>query len=189
MLDYAIHFYNSYTILFYIFLVIAVILEWPITILALSLLSWKLWIGFFTILIFAFIWDFVWDLLHYIVWRFFKNKILKKDFSLVQKVENKLKWHSLIDKLIVIKYTPPITSLWLLYLWYAKTNFKQFIKAGVIISIISSIFITSIWYNFWYLFKDENDFRYLIILLFLSFVVFYFLLRVITKYLIKKIYE
>ena len=135
------------------------------------------------------VWDFIWDLLHYIVWRFFKNKILKKDFSLVQKVENKLKWHSLIDKLIVIKYTPPITSLWLLYLWYAKTNFKQFIKAGVIISIISSIFITSIWYNFWYLFKDENDFRYLIILLFLSFVVFYFLLRVITKYLIKKIYE
>lgn len=189
MLDYAINFYNNYALIFYVILVIAVIFEWPIVILALSLLSLKLWIGFFTILVFAFIWDFFWDLLHYTIGRFFRNKVMKKDFSLIKKIEERLKWHSLIDKLIVIKYTPPLTSLWLLYLWYTKIDFKTFVKNDVILCFFSSIFITGIWYNFWYLFKDQNDFKYLIVLLFISFIIFYIVFRTFTKYLIKKIYE
>ncbi|MDD2907555.1 MAG: hypothetical protein PHH98_02840 [Candidatus Gracilibacteria bacterium] len=189
MLEYAIEFYNNNTFLFYFILVITVIIEGPITILALSLISSSLEIGFFTILIFAFIGDFFGDLLHYFVGRFFKNKLIKRDFSIVKKVEEKLIGHSLMDKLIVIKYTPPITSLGLLYLGYIKTNFISYSKNGAILSAFSAIFITSIGYNFGYLFKDKNDFTYLLIGLFLSFAVFYFLLKLFTKYLIKKIYE
>lgn len=189
MLDYAIAFYNNHIILFYLLLILTVIIEWPITILAISLVSSRLWIGFLEILFFSFIWDFAWDMIHYIVWKFFKSKILKNDFSLVQKTQERLKGHSLLDKLIVIKYTPPITSIWLIYLWYINTNFKKFLKNDFLLCVFSSIFITSIWYNFWHIFRNQDDFKYLIIGLFLSFVVFYVLLKIFTKYLINKIYE
>ena len=189
MLELALHFFNNYTIFFYILLTISVIIEWPIIILWLSLIAPKLWFWFFEILFFAFIWDFWGDLLHYFIWKFFKNKIAKKNFSVIKKIEKKLKKHSLLDKLIVIKYTPPITSIGLLYLWYTKISLKKFIKNDIILSIFSSIFITSIWYNFWNYFKDNNNFGYFIILLFFSFIVFYIFLKLITKYLIKKIYE
>jgi len=189
MFDYALSFYLNHEIIFYILLIISVVLEWPITILALSLIAPKLWIWFIEILFFAFLWDFLWDLLHYFVWSFFKWFILKKDFSLIKKVENKLKNNSLFDKLIVIKYTPPITSLWLLYLWFSKIPIKKFIKNDIFLCVFSSIFITSIWYNFWYLFKNNNNFLLFISLIFISFIIFYFILRKVTWYIIKKIYE
>lgn len=189
MFEYILHFYTNYTVLFYILLTITVILEWPITILALSLVAPTLSINFFIILLFSFLWEFLWDTLHYLFWKFFKTKVLKKDFSIIKKIEERLKWHNLMDKLIVIKYTPPITSLWLLYLWYTKTDFKIFLKKDIVLCLFSAVFITSIWYNFWHLFKNQTDLKYLIILFFLSFIVFYFLFRTFTKYLIKKIYE
>ncbi len=189
MLEYILHFYSDYTLIFYIFLIIAVILEWPITILSLSLVAPKLEIWFFEILLFAFLWDFLWDLLHYFVWRFFKWYIIKKDFKLIKKIEKKLKKHSLFDELIIIKYSPPITSLWLLYLWFSKIPISKFIKNDIFLCIFSSIFITSIWYNFWYLFKDNDNFILFITLVFISFIVFYFILRKFTWYIIKKIYE
>jgi len=189
MFEYAILFYNNHELLFYLFLIIAVIIEWPITILALSLVAVNLWISFLVVFIFSFIWEFIWDILHYIIWRFFKTNIFKnKKFSLLEKIEKKLEKHSLFDKLIVIKYTPPITSIWLLYMWYNKINLLKFIKNISVFAIINWLIITSIWYNFWYFFKDKVDMNYLIITLFLSFLIFYFLVKYITKYIIKKIY-
>jgi len=54
---------------------------------------------------------------------------------------------------------------------------------------LSSFFITIIWYNFWYLFKDNDNFVLFISLVFVSFVIFYFVFRKISKFIIKKIYE
>jgi len=189
MLDYAIHFYYTHKVFFYILLLVLVILEGPVIILSLSFLAVKFHFSFLDIYIFAFLWDFLWDLWHFLFWRFFSVKILKKDFSLVQKIDKKLKNHSLLDKLIVIKYTPPITSLGLIYLWFSKISFKNYIKNSFYISVFSAFFITFIWYNFWYLFKDKDNLVYLIFWSFLSFVVFYFLFKIITKYIIKKIYD
>lgn len=188
MLDYALNFYNNYTVIFYILLIITVILEWPITILTLSLLSTTFWFSFIFVYIFAIIWELFWDILHYILWRFFKQNIFKnKNFKLLEKTEEKLKNHSIFDKLIVIKYTPPITSIWLIYLWYQKVDFKSFLKNIVIFSIINWFLITFIWFYFWKYFVNKEDFKYLIIWLLFSFLLLYFLIKIVSSYFIKKV--
>ncbi len=189
MIDYIIHFYLNYKIIFYLLLIIWVIIEGPIIILSLCLLAPKFGFGFFEILFFAFLWDFIWDLFHFLFARFFRNKFKNKDFWIIKNLEKKLRKHSLLDKLIIIKYTPPITSLWLLYLWFSNTSFKKYLKNSIYLSVFTSLFITFIWYNFGYLFSKQDNFYYFIILLFLSFVLFYFLFKLLRKYLLKKIYD
>ena len=188
MFDYILHFYETYKILFYFFIILWVIFEWPIIILSLSLIANKIWFNFYEIFFLAFLWDFLWDLLHFLFAKFFRKK-LKKDFSIIEKLNKKLEKHSLFDKLLVIKYTPPITSLGLLYLWYSQVSLKKFIKNDIVFNIFSSLFITIIWYNFWSLFKNIDNFWIFISLVFISFVIFYFLFRIITRYFVKKIYD
>lgn len=188
MLDYALQFFNNYTILFYLILTIAVIIEWPVTILGLSLVAPVLWIHYFTILFFAFVWELFWDIGHYLIWKFAKKTFFKKEkYHRIEKLEHKLQRHSLFDKLLIIKYTPPITSIGLMYLWFNKISLKEFIKNDIILIIISSIFITLIWYNSGFLFKDKNNFIYLIMALSISLTLFYFWTKHISKYFIKKI--
>ena len=74
MFDFAISFYENYIYFFYALAVVAVILEWPITVLAISsFIAPKYWLSFWLIFALAFIWDFVWDLLHFYMWKFWKN--------------------------------------------------------------------------------------------------------------------
>jgi membrane protein DedA with SNARE-associated domain len=188
MLDYALNFYNNYTTIFYILLVVSVIIEGPITILTLSFLAPKFWFSFILIYFFSFIWEFTWDLIHYFIWRYFKKNIFKdKNFKLLEKIENKLKYHSLFDKLIVIKYTPPITSIGLIYLWFQKVKLKRFIQNVVVFSLFNWILITFIWYYFWILFVNNSDLKYIIIWFMLSFLIIYFLSKIIASYFVKKI--
>jgi hypothetical protein len=188
MIEYALQFYNNYTIIFYCILLVAVIFEWPIIILTLSLLAPKFWFTFIFICVFSLLWEFWGDLLHYFIWRVFKRNIFSdKNFSIFSKIEKKLENHSLMDKLIVIKYTPPITSIGLIYLWFQKTDFRSFVKNWFILAVFNAIIITSIWYNFWLLIKDKNDFEYLIMWLMLTFLIFYMLVKITSSYLIKKI--
>lgn len=182
MLEYAISFYNNYTVIFYLLLITAVVVEWPITILTLSMLAPKLEIPFLVIYVLAFSWEFFWDLLHYVIWRFFKKNILKnKSFKTLEKAEEKLKNHSLFDKLIVIKYTPPITSIWLLYLWFNKTDFKEFSKYILLISLFNWIVISFIWLNFWVFLKDNANLEYILMWIMFSLVILYLSMRVIWK--------
>lgn len=188
MLEYSLLFYNNYTFLFYIWIILAVIIEWPITILILSILATKINLSFFYVYAFAFFWEFLWDILHYFVWRFFKKNIVKdKEFKIFEKIEKKLVNHSLFDKLIVIKYTPPITSIWLLYLGFQKTNFKEFLINITIFSTFNSLIVTLIWYYFWAYFANKNELKYIIIWIMFGFLLLYLLIRVISYYFVKNI--
>lgn len=188
MLEYSLHFYNNYTLLFYIWVILAVIIEWPITILILSILATRINLSFFYVYAFAFFWEFLWDILHYLVWRFLKKNIVKdKEFELFEKIEKKLINHSLFDKLIVIKYTPPITSIWLLYLGFQKTNFKKFLINITVFSTFNSLIITLIWYYFWAYFADKNELKYIIIWIMFGFLLLYLLIKIISYYFVKHI--
>lgn len=188
MLDYALQFYNNYTIIFYILLIIAVILEWPITILTLSLISPKFWFSFSLIYIFSILWEFFWDLLHYFLWRFFKTNIFKnKNYILFEKIEKKLEKHSLFDKLVVIKYSPPITSIWLLYMWFQKISIKKFILNVILFSLLNWLIITFIWFYFWQYFLNESDFKYLIMWILFCFLFVFLIIKLISYYLVKNI--
>jgi hypothetical protein len=187
MIDYALSFYNNYTIIFYILLTITVVLEWPITILTIALLAPKFWFSFLLIYLFWFIWEFFWDLAHYFVWRFFeKNLLNNKKYKVFEKIEKKLENHSLFDQIIVIKYIPPITSIWLLYLGFNKTNLITFIKNIIVFALLNSLIITFIWFNFWILIKDKQEFEYIIIWIMISILILYLALKLVTSFIIKK---
>lgn len=187
MIDYALSFYNNYTIIFYVLLTVTVILEWPITILTLALLAPKFWFSFLLIYSFWFIWEFFWDLAHYFVWRFFeKNLLSNKKYKVFEKIEKKLENHSLFDQIIVIKYIPPITSIWLLYLGFNKTNLITFIKNIIVFAWLNSLIITFIWFNFWILIKDRQEFEYIIIWIMISLLILYLTLKIISSFIIKK---
>lgn len=190
MIDFAISFYNDYLVLFYLIVIIAVILEWPIVILTLTLLSAKLEIPFFVLIILALIWDFWWDLLHFFAWKIFhkkfeKSKKLKKFENFKEKINN----FPLFEKLIIIKYTPPITSIWLIYLWLNWEKTWNFIKYDFPLCLFSSFLVLFIWYNFSEYFKNTDNLTYFFLAVWFSIFTLVFLSKFIIKIILKKIYK
>lgn len=190
MLDYAISFYNEYIFLFYFITIIAVILEWPIVILTLTLLSVKLGIPFWVLIFLAFIWDFWWDFLHFLIWKYFKkffqkNKKIEKFNNFKEKIDKV----PLLEKLIIIKYTPPITSIWLIYLWFSSEKTWDFIKKDFFLCIFSSFLVLFIWYNFWQYFKETNNLTYFFIWVWFAIFIVVLLTKIISKFILKKIYK
>lgn len=190
MIDFAISFYNDYKILFYFIVLIWVIFEGPILILTLTILAPKLWINFSVLVLLAIFWDFWWDLLHFLAWKyskkiFFKNKKLKTFNNFKEKIKD----FSLFEKLLVIKYTPPITSIWLIYLGFSWEKFLNFFKNDFPICIFSSFLILFIWYYFWEYFKDNNN---LVLIFFTIWVAIFFIIfftRIFSKFILNKIYK
>jgi len=188
MIDYALNFYNNFTFIFYILLLVALVLEGPITILTLSLFASRLWFSFIFIYFLAFLWEFLWDLLNYSIWRFFKKNLFKnKNFIVFENIEKKIETHPLFDKIIVIKYTPFVVAIWLMYLWFQKINIKEFMKNISLLALIDSFAITFIWFHLWKFLIAKDDFKYIIFWLMLSFLIIFFLFRIITFYFVKRI--
>lgn len=187
-INYAITFYENYKIIFYLIIFIAVILEWPITVLSLAIFAPKLGIWFPTIFLFAFLWDFLWDSLHFFVWRFVKWIVSKnKNFSKVEKLFKKIENYSFFDKLIIIKYTPPITSIWLLYMWFTKIWVKEFLLKNWVLCLTSAIILSSLWIFIGEKFADnENILIYLFIAIWAILITVYFLSKLIIKIVNKK---
>ena len=187
-INYAIAFYENYKIIFYLIIFIAVILEWPITVLSLAIFAPKLGIWFPTIFLFAFLWDFLWDSLHFFVWRFVKWIALKnKNFSKAENLFKKIENYSFFDKLIVIKYTPPITSIWLLYMWFTKIWVKEFLLKNWVLCLTSAIILSSIWIFIGEKFADnKNILIYLFIAIWAILITVYFLSKLIIKIVNKK---
>ena len=187
-INYAITFYENYKIIFYLIIFIAVILEWPITVLSLAIFAPKLGIWFPTIFLFAFLWDFLWDSLHFFVWRFVKWIVLKnKNFSKAENLFKKIENYSFFDKLIVIKYTPPITSIWLLYMWFTKIWVKEFLLKNWVLCLSSAIILSSLWIFIGEKFADnKNILIYLFIAIWAILITVYFLSKLIIKIVNKK---
>lgn len=187
-INYAITFYENYKIIFYLIIFIAVILEWPITVLSLAIFAPKLGIWFPTIFLFAFLWDFLWDSLHFFVWRFVKWIVSKnKNFSKAERLFKKIENYSFFDKLIVIKYTPPITSIWLLYMWFTKIWVKEFLLKNWVLCITSAIILSSLWIFIGEKFADnENILIYLFMAIWAILITVYFLSKLIIKIVNKK---
>lgn len=152
MLEFALEFYHNYHIIFYLFLTIAVILEGPIVILTLTSLSGVLGIPIRVVICFAIVGDAGGDILHFLLWKYAKKilnlipalnrlKIQNQTFlSFEQKINN----YPLLEKLIIIKYTPPITSAGLIYLGSSGLSFRKFLLATLPLCLLSSGIIVAI---------------------------------------------
>lgn len=158
MLDFALWLYNNHHVLFLMIIICTVILEGPITILLLSIAAPTLWLAFWEIFIFSMIGEIWWDVLHYTVGRLSKNAFRKhknQKKSQFQKFEKYERSLSLFEKILIIKYTPPITSIGLLYLGFQHTDFKKFFLYSSIFSLINGTIFVSLGYFFW-----NKNFKY-----------------------------
>lgn len=156
MLDFALHFANNHLILFYSLVLIALLLEGPIVIFTLTTLAWLLHLPLWIIFVFAVFGDAGGDILHFLAGKYAKNLISKIPVLSKIQIKNqtflafyqKIHNYPLLEKLIIIKYTPPVTSAGLLYLWASGISFYQFLKSTLPLCLISSTIVFSIWVFF-----------------------------------------
>lgn len=160
MLEYALLWYDQYYVFFYALVVLLVLVEWPITILTLTLLAPKLGIGWEELLLLSLVGDFWGDLLHFYVGRygyqiqkFFKIRFDNRKFK---KLQTQIDRYPLLEKLIIIKYTPPLTSLGLVYLGFSSVRVWEFIKYTLPLCVLSSVSIVAGGYLFGAFWSDNG---------------------------------
>lgn len=143
---------RSYFLLFIILLV-----EGPIIGFIASHLASLGFLNIFLVLIVYFLGDFVGDVLHYLFGLLLvktHNHFLKDKFKKLSNLFkskninsiNKLVENNLFLSLVVIKLTPPISSLGLISLGVRKTNFVRFIKNTAIVCLMIEIPIVFLGY-------------------------------------------
>ena len=194
MLEYALSFYQEYTRIFYILIAIVVLLEGPIIILTLTILSPQLWIWIPFLFFLSLFWDFWGDLLHFLLGKYWEKLFPNKRRSWAksptfQKLTKTIDNYPLLEKLIIIKYTPPITSIGLIYLWVSKVKMFDFIKKDFPLCLLSTIVVIYIGFYFGQYFNTKTNFWWLIFWIWLGILTTITLSRLIWKFLLKKIYR
>lgn len=145
MLDYALSRYDQYFVFFYLLLILLLLLEWPITIFTLSLLAPKLNLWPQHLLLLALIGDFGGDLLHFYLGKYGHHlqKLFKRTLNsrTITTLKRNIDRYPLLEKLIIIKYTPPLTSAGLIYLGFSQIKTKDFIHYTFPLCLLSSSLI------------------------------------------------
>lgn len=145
MLDYALSRYDQYFVFFYLLLILLLLLEWPITIFTLSLLAPKLNLWPQHLLLLALIGDFGGDLLHFYLGKYGHHlqKLFKRTLNsrTITTLKRNIDRYPLLEKLIIIKYTPPLTSAGLIYLGFSQIKTKDFIRYTFPLCLLSSSLI------------------------------------------------
>nr|MDD3719977.1 hypothetical protein [Candidatus Gracilibacteria bacterium] len=191
LLDYIIGLYNNHEVIFFILLVFIIAIESRITIFGLVILSPKLGLNFLDIYLFLFFGELLGDTIHYGFGRFFSkffiNNKQENKVSYVKNLQEKLKDKPTFDLLMIIKYTPPITSIGLIYLGFEKYNFKKFILNDLILLFFSSTIITSILFYFGGLLKNNDNLTLFFSEVLIVFMIIFLTIKYISKFIIKKI--
>lgn len=126
--------------LFYLIFFIIALIEGPIISFTLGYFSNIYDFNLLLIYFIAFLGDFIGDILHYFLGRYFNN---------IKFIHQKIKWikvkpkKKLFFNILFLKLTPPLTSAGLLYIGYKKINFRKFVLNGFSLSIIfSGLFVS-----------------------------------------------
>lgn len=192
MLEYALSRYHEYIVLFYAIVVIIVLLEGPITIMTLTMLAPQLWLPLEVIFLLSMIGDFGGDYLHFLVGRYGK-KLLKKQEenpdSPLNKVHKQLEKYPLLEKLIIIKYTPPISNVGLIYLGTSPISTKAFLLKTLPLCTFSSILVISLGHYFGNYFQQQENLAQALFWIGITIVSVLFILRLLGKRLVKKVNE
>ncbi len=188
----------------YILLFFLLLAEGPIIGFIASHLSSMGYLNIFLVSIVYFLGDFVGDILHYLVGIFLSkthNRFFKKRFVKLNKLlqSKKVKYlDKLIEKdfflaLLVIKLTPPISSIGLIGLGIRKTNIIKFIKNTAVICLMVEIPIVLLGYftgiTAQTFLKFQSIYARLIFLILVAIICIYLMNRIkkyISKQIIKK---
>lgn len=185
----------------YILLFFLLLAEGPIIGFIASHLSSMGYLNIFLVFIIYFLGDLLGDILHYFIGiflskthnRFFKKKFVKIDSLL--KSKNVRYMDKLIEKdlflaLLVIKLTPPISSIGLISLGIRKTNILKFIKNTAVICLMVEIPIVLLGYftgiSAQTFLKFQSFYGKAIFLIIVTVICIY-LMNLMKKYISKKI--
>lgn len=127
--------------LFYLIFFIIALIEGPVISFTVGYFSNIYGFNLLLIYFIAFLGDFIGDILHYFLGRYFNNvKFIHQRIKRI-KVEPKKK---LFFNILFLKLTPPLTSAGLLYIGYKKVGFRKFVLNGFSLSIIFSVLFVSL---------------------------------------------
>jgi len=133
----------------YLYLLILTTIEGPITsfVSAWFAAQWVLRIEYVAII--AFLWDIIWDIFLYMIWRLFGKISFLKKFQLFSKEQSFLK--RTLDKspflyLLVVKFTPYLSTPSLIYAWSKKMKVRLFVIYSFVISIFVKIIYLTLGY-------------------------------------------
>lgn len=191
MLEYLLDIATTSEGLFYGGILIAVLLEGPMVVLSLTILAGKLNLGFWFLFFLSLFGDFGGDLLHFLLGRY-GNKLLKYR-KLIPKPEKlsqlneKIKNYPLLEKLIIIKYTPPITTLGLIYLGSTDLQITDFIRNTLPLCTISSLMVLSFGYWFSAFLGEDFPLWWLLLCLWIALFTLVKSIRFLSQYIIKLI--
>lgn len=191
MLEYLLDIATTSEGLFYGGILIAVLLEGPMVVLSLTMLAGKINLGFWFLFFLSLFGDFGGDLLHFLLGRY-GNKLLKYR-KLIPKPEKlsqlnkKIKNYPLLEKLIIIKYTPPITTLGLIYLGSTDLKIADFIRNTLPLCTISSLMVLSFGYWFSVFLGEDFPLWWLLLCLWIALFTLVKSIRFLSQYIIKLI--
>lgn len=89
----------------------------------------------------------------YQIQKFFKIRFDNRKFK---KLQTQIDRYPLLEKLIIIKYTPPLTSLGLVYLGFSSVRVWEFIKYTLPLCVLSSVSIVAGGYLFGAFWSDNG---------------------------------
>jgi len=133
----------------YIFLLFLTTTEGPITTFVAAGFAAQWYLNFFYIAIIALVWDLIWDITIYCVWRgSHRLKFTKKfHYFLTQKsFLKKLLDRSTFLYFLIVKITPYLATPALMFVWVKKMKFSKYFAHAFITSLLVKAVYLTIWY-------------------------------------------
>ena len=144
---------NIYYILF-----VALIVEWPITAFVWGEYASQGMLNLFLFGILAVLWDIIWDISIYTLWRYFYERKYINRLNPIKKVKQYITEKKFLENLLehypfffflVVKITPYISTPSLFSVGMKKYHFWKFLFFSVVISCIVKAVYISLWYLWW----------------------------------------
>lgn len=142
----------------YIFLFVALIIEWPIVGFVGGEYISQGKLNFYLFAALAILWDIVWDVFLYFCWRFFYKRKYIDRFHIIKKVKNYIIEKRFLEKLLanypfffflIVKITPYLSTPSLFSVWMKKYHFWKFLFFSILISCVVKAVYISLWYLWW----------------------------------------
>jgi membrane protein DedA with SNARE-associated domain len=178
-------------VLFFLILIIFLIFEGPWVLLILAALAPKLGLSFWHIYLLSVLGDLLGDVMRYGIGRYANNLTYIKQrvekLPTIKLIDEKIENNKLLDVLILVKYSPIVATLGLMYLGYKKIDFKQFLIYVTVMIAIYSFILSFVGYYFGKVFAGTDNFSYFVIGLSVGIIILYFLTRRFSRLLLRKI--
>ncbi len=181
----------------YLIIFIAMVIEGPIITTAAAFASSIGYLNIYIIIILSLLGDITGDIIYYYLGHslrgtFVENYIRKHNIkkTTIKKLEGKIH-NNLWKSMVLIKATPPLSTIGLLLIGASRIRFSRYILASIITTLPLTIFYITIGYYFGFAVKQILDYlemgEYAIFFAIITLIILYYLYRFIYKKVVRKL--